>query len=321
LLFQPNAALSMSGFYAIFALVCIGFAAAGRVKSGIHGLRDFHTPLTLDERREACKNICNRHGTLTAEERECQTECYVKVDVASSDAHRLREFAGESPTRLRRYEKTTGHDVKQCRPLAHVEMVYFGDLDLNHDKQVSLQELKAFTDLLCIPEDTANSMFDAGDGNHDGMITEKEWNSSGEDTEFEYQVDKFSDKHVEPQPEPPEDVARNALADLIGEVKAPPFKSLDKNGDGVLNDWEMVGAFMREIMMRNPNMDVGARRIIQTRLFTKMPGIFEALDKNHDHRLSPEEYEVKKKGGDFGHEMLEAAETSKDQRKDEASTA
>lgn len=311
----------MNGFYTILALVCIGFAAAGREKLGIHGLREFHTPLTLEERREACKNVCSRHGSLTAEERECQTECYVKVDLGSSNAHRLREFARESPTRLRRYEETTGHDVKQCRPLAHVETVYFGDLDLNHDQHVSLQEVKAFTDLLCIPQDTANSMFAAGDGNHDGMITEKEWNSSGEDTAFEYEVDKFSDKHVELEPQAPEDVARNALADLIGEVKAPQFKTLDKNGDGMLDDWEMVGAFMGEIMSRNPHMEADARRIIQKKLYTKMPEIFEALDRNHDHQLSPEEYEVKKKGGNFGHEILEAAETSKDKTKKEASTA
>jgi len=304
----------MSGLYTILTLVCIGFAAAGRLKLGIHG-----TPgLTLEERREACKNVCSRHGSLTAEERECITECNVKVDVASDDAHRLRDFAREHPTRLRRYEETTGQDVKQCRPMAHVETVSFGDLDLNRDKHVSLEEMKGFTDLLCIPEDTANSMFESADRNHDGMITEKEWNSSGEDTAFEYEVDKFADKHVEPPPEAPEDVARNALADLIGEVKAPPFETLDKNRDGLLDDWEMAGAFMGEIMQRNPQMSVKARKIVQDKIYTKIPAIFEALDKNHDHQLSPEEYEVKKKGEHFGHEIHEAAKASKDQTKKEA---
>jgi len=311
----------MTRFYAIFALVCIGFAAAGRQKLGIHGLREFHTPLTLEERREACKNVCSRHGSLTAEERECVTECNVKVDLGSDNAERLRDFAKESPTRLRRYEETTGHDVKQCRPLAHVKTVYFADLDLNHDKYVSFQELTGFTDLLCIPEDTAKSMFDSSDIDHDGTITEKEWNSSGEDTAFEYEVDKFSDKHVEPPPEAPEDVARNALADLVGEVEAPPFETLDKNKDGMLDDWEMAGAFMGEIMQRNPQMSVSARRIAQDKIHSKLPEVFESLDKNHDHQLSPEEYEVKKKGGNFGHEILEAAKTSKKKTKEEASTA
>merc|ERR1719336_1554912 len=77
----------------------------------------------------------------------------------------------------------------------------------------------------------------------------------------------------------------------------------------------MVGAFMGEIMSRNPHMKADARRIIQKKLYTKMPGIFKALDKNHDQQLSPEEYEAKKKGGDFGHEILEAAESSKDMTK------
>jgi len=244
----------------------------------------------------------------------------VKVDLGTSNAHRLRVFARESPTRLRRLQRT-GHDVKQCRPLAHVETVQFSDLDLNHDQQVSLREMTTFTDLLCVPRDTVNSMFASGDGNHDGMITEKEWNSSGEDTAFEYEVDKFSDKHVEPEPDAPEDVARNALSNLVGEMEAPQFTTLDKNGDGMLEDWEMVGAFMGEIRSRNPRMKADAQRIIQKKLSTKMPGIFKALDKNHDHQLSPEEYGAKKKGRDFGHEILEAAESSKDMAKMEASTA
>jgi len=303
--------MSMSGFYVIVALVCVGFATAGREKLGIHGIREFDAPLTLEERREACKNVCSRHGSMTAEERECQTECYTKADLASGDADRLKDFASEHPKRLRRFEEHTGQDVKQCRPLANVEAVYFDDLDLNHDARVSHQELMAFTDLLCIPQDVANDMFEGGDRNHDGLITEKEWNSSGEDTAFEYEVDKFSDKHVEPPKQAPEDVAKNALADLIGEVKAPPFETLDQNKDGMLDDYEMVGAFMREVMNRDPGMSVKARRIIQKKLYDKMPGIFESLDKNHDHQLSPEEYEAKKKGGDFGDEVLETADSSK----------
>jgi len=244
----------------------------------------------------------------------------VKVDLGSTNARRLRDFARESPTRLRRLQRI-GHDVKQCRPLAHVETVDFSDLDLNHDQQVSLHEMTKFTDLLCIPRDTVNSMFASGDENHDGMITQKEWNTSGEDTAFEYEVDKFSDKHVEPVPDAPEDIARNALSNLVGEMKAPQFKTLDKNGDGMLDDWEMVGAFMGEIRSRNPRMKADARRSIKKKLCNEMPEIFEALDKNHDHLLSPEEYEAKKKGGDFGHEILEAAESSKDMTKKEASTA
>lgn len=318
----------MSRFYAVLILVCVGFAAAGREKLGAHGLLESRSDpspgeksggdgLTLDERRQACKNVCSRHGSMTSEERECQTRCRVKTDLGSEDAKRLNDFARESPKRLRRLEDTTGREVEPCSPMADVHTVHFADLDLNHDQHVSLQEVTAFTDLLCIDRDTAGRMFSSGDVNHDGIITEKEWNSSGEDTVFEYQVDKFADKHVEPQPEAPEDIARNALAELIGEVKAPPFETLDKNGDGRLDDWEMVGAFMTEIMNRDPQMSLKARRIIQNKLYDQMPGIFETLDKNHDHQLSPEEYEVKKKKQNFGNEILEAAHASTEKAEQE----
>mmetsp|Transcript_102645 Transcript_102645/g.203767 ORF Transcript_102645/g.203767 Transcript_102645/m.203767 type:complete len:297 (+) Transcript_102645:44-934(+) len=288
----------MRQFYATVTLLCA---------VGIHGLRrGFNPPLTLEDRHQACKNICSRHGRMTAEERECMTSCRVKVDLGSEDANRLEDFAKENKTRLRRYEEHTGQNVKPCKPPANVEEVHFADVDLNNDKIVTRHELTAFTDMLCIPQDLANKMFDDADRNHDESVTTKEWNSSGEDTQIEYEVDKFADKHVEPKKEAPEDVARNALKDLVGEVKAPAFEDMDKDNDGKITEWELSSFFMWEAVRRNTQMDGRTRRHLQENVNKVMADKFKVLDKDGDHFLSREEYKARKSGENFGHEILEA---------------
>merc|ERR1719329_828658 len=79
----------------------------------------------------------------------------------------------------------------------------------------------------CVPNELAHQIFDAADADFDETVTPAEYNTLGEDTEIENSLDKVVDKMTEGE-------------DQYEPVQMPAFRHVDGNGDGSLDNAEIM---------------------------------------------------------------------------------
>mmetsp|Transcript_26967 Transcript_26967/g.59192 ORF Transcript_26967/g.59192 Transcript_26967/m.59192 type:complete len:529 (+) Transcript_26967:51-1637(+) len=214
-------------------------------------LRQGHATPKLPEK--PCRVLCEAASKKDTYVRECLASCRVRYDVAPEPRiHVLREVASELGPRGRKaFQEMTGEAVPACHPVEKPDqlVINFEDVDMDKDGYISLTEALSSGEKMCVPAMRVKELFAKADTDEDGLLDPEEFLSMGESTVLEYEISKFAQcPKVAAEGSP-----GNSTNDTAG--NATSFESLDGDGDGILEEDELEGAFLKMLIEKYPEVD------------------------------------------------------------------
>jgi len=293
----------MNRLSVVVALLGLALASCSRV-------RRREDPPEKSEATKTCEELCKSDTGIDADSGDCLTECAVSTDL---ETHHLDEgtdyFVNDESanekggTEMReKYNEKAAEEVPECVPQEGYEegtTPTFDKLDTDGNGEIDGSEAEIFAEKACIPDEMVMQLFSEADLNQDKLIDKKEFESAGEDTKNEVEMDKALEEESQGD-------------DESNTVQNPPITEFDKDKDGGLDHEEATDMMEHEIGRRTEHADLPEET--KEKLEPKIDKAIDEVDTNDDGVITGDEYvaEAEDGGSDLGEELQEAQKADED---------
>lgn len=279
---------------ALLALALVRVAAQG---GNPHHQKGPESGVAADLCQEMCQNAENIG--------ECLTECRVHTDSHPDmqggvknmvEDQTVNEQGGEAMER--QFEATTGEKVASCVPEFEGEPT-FDQVDEDSSGAISADEAIDMAHKMCVPDEMAMQIFVDADADANKELSQEEYEHSGEDTAIEAEVDAVADQ--------------KGGDDQHHEVQVPTFEDWDVDGNGVLDEDEMMEVLAFALSARGfdvkaeASMSQSEEELEQLQSFVaeELETLMIELDTNQDGVIDKSEFSEEAEGT-LGDELGEA---------------
>jgi len=262
--------------------------------------------------RPACEELCAADKGMDADPTDCMTECAVYTDIQEEEEG-MQDFVEDET-----YNEDGGEKMEQvfndnlagevwgeekvgnCSPKI-TESPTFEEVDSNGDGVIDEDESVRVGHKMCVPDEMVTQLFLDADKNQDKKLTKEEFESVGEDTQVEEAIDGALQNETQGDDE------FNPVQSPTDEDGDKVIDVFDDNQDGTLDQNEFQDAAEFELHRRG--MDAEQSETALQNSEEHIQDAFEEIDRNHDNKLSSEEYGQEGEGNDMGDELEQAQDS------------